>query len=317
MPKKRDDGLPGEKLLLLHQILTQEDRRHYLADLAHRLGRSVQTVSRMIDVVESYLGKDAVLDRGMDGRRRYFQLRSIHRNSTEHAEALRFLSLCRDLTCMLPEAVALPLDQALATLTRQLPGIPATSGTIGFRSKGFIDYTPHLGTIAQLREAISKRQVCQIVYHAAGRPAPATYRHAPGRLVAMNGTLYLQGYRLGESSLLKERPTTFSLHRIKSVTPTGEFFRFNAADEESQRFGLDWHPPKRIQVHIAAPAADYVRDRVWSEGQTIENQPDGGILLTVTTTSEKELNAWVLSFGGLATTIGIQDQTDASTTNVP
>lgn len=297
MPKKRDDSLPGEKLLLLYQLLTQEKGRHYLSELAPRLGRSVQTVSRMIDLVEIHLGKDALLERGMDGRRRYFELHTAHQDSAEQAEALRFLSLCRDLTCMLPEALALLLDQALATLTQQLPAIPATSGTVGFNSKGFIDYTPHLGTIAQLREAIGKRQVCQINYHAAGRPAPTIYRHAPGRLLAMNGTLYLQGYRLAEGSLLKERPTTFSLHRIKRITPTGEFFRFNPVDADSQHFGLDWHAPKRMRVHIATSAADYVRDRVWSEDQTIENQPDGTIILTVTTTSEKELMAWVLGFG--------------------
>lgn len=303
MPKKRDDGLPGEKLLLLYQLLTQEKGRHYLSDLAPRLGRSVQTVSRMIDVVESHLGKDVLLERGMDGRRRYFQVRMARQGSTEQMEALRFLRLCRDLTCMLPEAVALPLDQALTTLTRQLPNIPAASGGVGFRSKGFIDYSPHLGIITQLREAIGKRQVCQIFYHPTGRPAPAIYRHAPGRLVAMNGTLYLQGYRLTEGLLLKERPTTFSLHRIKSVTPTGEFFHFNPVDTESQYFGLDWHAPKQMRVHIAASAADYVRDRIWSEGQTIEDQPDGSILLSVTTTSEKELMAWVMSFGKLATLI--------------
>jgi hypothetical protein len=131
----------------------------------------------MIDVIEANIGKDAMLERGMDGRRRYYHLRSTLRTSTDQAEALRFLSLCRDLTCMLPEAVALPLDQALATLTRQLPDIPATSGIVGFRSKGFIDYTSYFGIITQPREAIGKRQVCQIVYHAAGRAMPMTYRH--------------------------------------------------------------------------------------------------------------------------------------------
>ena len=127
-----------------------------------------------------------------------------------------------------------------------------------------------------------------------------THRYAAGRILAMSGTLYVQGYGMAEGSLLKDRPTTFSLHRISEVIPTGEYFRFDAADDDARRFGLNWHEPKRIQVHIEPKAADYVRDRIWSDDQTIEERPDGGIVLGVTTTSEKELNAWVWSFGGLA-----------------
>jgi hypothetical protein len=53
-------------------------------------------------------------------------------------------------------------------------------------------------------------------------------------------------------------------------------------------------------VHIASPAADYVRDRIWSDDQVIEDHADGSLTLSVTTTSEKELLAWAMSFGELA-----------------
>lgn len=120
---------------------------------------------------------------------------------------------------------------------------------------------------------------------------------------------------MAEGSVLKDRPTTFSLHRITEVTVTGEYFSFNACDPETRVFGLNWHEPKRVHVHVAASAADYVRDRVWSEDQTINDQPDGSILLTVTTTSEKELTAWVLSFGGLATILEASTEVDAFSLN--
>lgn len=109
----------------------------------------------------------------------------------------------------------------------------------------------------------------------------------------MSGTLYVLGYRLSERSLLPEHPTTFSVHRIKQVVPTGEHFRFNAASGDAKAFGLNGHEPRRIAVHIAPEAVDYVRDRVWSDDQTIEEHNDGSITLTVTTTSEKGLTAWV------------------------
>ena len=260
----------------------------------------------MIGVIEKHLGKDVEIESGLEDRRRYYRLRS---KAEEKAlgfsfEELRYLATCRDLAApFLPEGVAERINRSLTALALQLGESAAHSVSgvpIGFRSKGFIDFTPHLGTIATLNQAIEKRQICNVIYKAGGRKEQAPYRYAPGRILSMNGTLYVQGYQMCDRSLLKERPTTFSLHRIATVTPTGEYFSFNAADADARAFGLNWHEPKRIRVQVTPEAADYVRDRVWSDDQTIEELDDGSIVLTVSTTSEKELNAWVWSFGGLA-----------------
>jgi biotin operon repressor len=307
MPKKQNpDSRPRDKLLVLYQRLTLDGRKHFQSDLARNLGCSPQTVARLIEVIEGHLGKDVYIENGLEGRRRYYRLQS----STERRalgftfEELRYLATCRDLAAQfLPKGVAERIDQSLTALALQLGENSAKSISglpFGFHSKGFIDYTPHLPTIAALNQAIDKCRICDVVYKANGRQAATEYRYAPGRLLAMNSTLYVQGYRLTEGSLLRERPTTFLLHRISKVAPTGEYFKFNAADADAQAFGLNWHEPKRVQVQIAAGAADYVRDRVWSDGQIIEEREDGSIVLTVTTTSEKELQAWVWSFGGLA-----------------
>ena len=199
------------------------------------------------------------------------------------------------------------IDRTLTGLALQLGegnGAAMTGAPIGFRAKGSIDYSPHLPTIDCLRQAIDRRRVCCVSYRANGRDRARAYRYAPGRILAMSGALYVQGYRLADGSLLKDRPTTFALHRIAEVTPTGEYFSFNAADEDVRSFGLNWHRPKRVRIHVAAEAADYVRDRIWSDDQIIEDHSDGSITLSVTTTSERELNAWVWGFGGLASIMG-------------
>ena len=306
MPPKISDALPSEKMLVLYQLLTLVAGKHYLGVIAALLGCSAQRIAPMIQIIERYIGKDAFIESGLDGRRRYYQLRS---KATESAlgfkfEELRYISMCRDLAApFLPEGVADRINRSLTQLALYLGdanGYSLSGAPIGFRSKGFIDYASHLGTIGILRQAIAKQQVCRVVYKAGGRQAESTYRYAPGRILAMSGTLYVQGYKLAEGSLLKERPTTFSLHRIAEATPTGEYFRFDADDVAARSFGLNWHAPKRIQVHVAPQAADYVRDRIWSDGQTVEDHPDGSLTLTVSTTSEKELNAWVMGFGELA-----------------
>jgi predicted DNA-binding transcriptional regulator YafY len=301
-------------LLTLYQRLTLDGRPHFQSDLARDLGCSPQTVARLIEAVEQHLGKDAEIERGLEGRRRFYRLRTqAEKKGLGYSyEELRWLAIGRDLAApILPVGVAERIDRTLASLALHLGesnGGAAAGAPISFHSKGYIDYTPHLPTISTLREAIAKRQVCRISYTPTGEQSTRSYRYAPGHILVMSGTLYVQGYRLGEGSLLKERPTTFSLHRIATINATGEYFSFDAADAEARRFGLNWHSPKRIHVHINSQAADYVRDRIWSDDQTIKELGDGGIELAVTTTSEKELNAWVWSFGGLARIVHNQPQ---------
>lgn len=301
-----DEALPCDRVLMLYQRLTLDGRPHYQGDLARDLGCSPQTVTRLVNVIERHLGKDAEIERGLDGRRRYYRIRTKAEEKTLgfSFEELRWLAIGRDLAApILPQGVAQRIDRTLATLALHLgegDGVAMAGAPIGFRTKGFIDYAPHLPTIAALRQAIDKRQVCQVSYRPTGEQTVRPYRYAPGRILAMSGALYVQGYRLAEGSLLKERPTTFSLHRIVEVAPTGEYFRFDAADTEASAFGLNWHPSKQVSINFAPQAADYVRDRIWSEDQEIKELEDGGIVLTITTTSEKELNAWVSSFGGAA-----------------
>ncbi len=301
-----DDARPRDRLLTLYQRLTMDGRPHFQSDLARDLGCSPQTVVRLIEVVEQHLGKNAEIERGLDGRRRFYRLRTQaeEKGLGYSYEELRWLAIGRDLAApILPVGVVERIDRTLASLALHLGeanGGVATGAPISFHGKGYIDYTPHLPTISTLRQAIAKRQVCRVSYMPAGEQSARTYRYAPGHILVMSGTLYVQGYRLGDGSLLKERATTFSLHRIAAINPAEEYFSFDAADAEAHRFGLNWHAPKRTHVHIDSQAADYVRDRIWSDDQTVKELGDGSIELSVTTTSEKELNAWVWSFGGLA-----------------
>lgn len=309
MPPRSDDAVPGDRLLTLYQILTLQGRRHYLADLAARLGRSHQAVNRMVGVIEAHIGKDSYIEKGLEGRRRFFHYRS---KSEERAlgfsfEELRFLATCRDLAAAhLPVDVVGRIDRTLTSLAVQLgEGNPQRLGMpIGFRSKGSIDYGSHLATISVLREAIDRRRICTVSYRRSGVGSSRAYRYAPGQILAMSGTLYVQGRQLDDGSLLPGRPTTFSLHRIEDVIPTGEYFAFDASDGEARPFGLGWHEPRRVTVRFDQSAADYVRERVWSDDQETRDLQGGGMEITMTTTSEKEVAAWVMSFGDLAEIVG-------------
>ncbi|WP_085581018.1 helix-turn-helix transcriptional regulator [Thalassospira mesophila] len=302
-PKLQQDSLPRDKILTLYQKLTLDSRKHFQADLANELECSSQTVARLIDLVDRHLTKDVQIERGMDGRRRYYQLSC---NSIKHGlgfsfEELHFLAICRDLaTPFLSKDATDRIGKTLANIALGLGEDSPTSVPIRFHSKGVIDYTPHLTTLSMLREAIKHKKICEIQYIATGRKIEKSYRYAPGRILIMGGTIYVHGYQMEETSLLPGRPTTFSLHRITQITTAQEYFLFNADADEVRCFGLSWHEPLRMKIHIAPQAADYVRDRIWSDDQIIEDHPDGSLTLTFVTTSQKEVNAWVMSFGKLA-----------------
>lgn len=108
MPPKRSDPLPSEKLLVLYQLLTLDGGKHYLGVIADLLGCSTQRIPPMIQIIERYLGKDAYIDSKLDGRRRYYQLRT---KADEAAlgfsfEELRYIAMCRDVAAAcLPEGV--------------------------------------------------------------------------------------------------------------------------------------------------------------------------------------------------------------------
>lgn len=308
MPRKLNDRVSArDKLLTLYQRLTLVvGRRHFQTDIASDLGCSPQTVACLISVIEQHLGKQVEIESGLEGRRRYYMLRSKSQEKTLgfSFEELSYLAVCRDLAApFLSQAAGERINQSLTTLALHLGEADAqtkTGAPIGFHAKGYIDYTPHMPKITALRQAIAQRQICNVSYRPSGEKTNRHYRYTPGSVFAMSGTLYVQGYRLGSDSLLKERATTFSLHRIENVAPVGEYFHFDAADQEGGAFGLNWHRPERFQVHIDAKAADYVSDRIWSDDQLIEDHADGSITLSISTSSKRELDAWIGGFLGLA-----------------
>jgi hypothetical protein len=70
-------------------------------------------------------------------------------------------------------------------------------------------------------------------------------------------------------------------------------------------FGLPWHEPRRVRIQFrAGKAAEYVRERLWSTEQKIEDLPDGGIILEMMSQSDEELMSFVRSFGENARLLG-------------
>ena len=305
MPPKIDQDVPhGVKLLRMFRKLMLDGRRHFQLDLAEEFQCSPQTVIRMAGEIEAVIG--ANLESGLENRRRWYQIKTISRSRLGlEFEELRYLSVCRDLASKtLPEQVRARVDDTIFNLSVLMADqgyaerVTAQQSQFAFFSKGRIDYTPHFEIIEKLLQAAEERRFCLVRYKAAGKTEEKEHRFAPGRIVAMNGALYIIGAGMTEDFSAIRHTTTLAIHRITDVTLTERQFSFDPPETEPDTFGLIWHEPKTFRVQFKpGKASDYVRERIWADKQSMEEMDDGGVLLELTTKSEPEIMAWVRSFG--------------------
>lgn len=305
MPLKHDaDATTGTKLLRFFQRLMADRRRHFQADLAQWLNCSKQTIIRLAREIEGVAGTQ--LRTGLEGRRRWYQLCPHSRPQLGlDSEELRFLCICRDMARpYLPEQVGQRVDESILRFAMHLAESP--SGGLGgngasrfaFFGKGRIDYTPHFTHIDQLLRAQEEKRICLVRYRPAGRGEAGERRFAVGRMACINNAIYALGADVEEDWRTLRRMTSLAVHRILAVTLTDRPVAFAIPEADPGTFGLPWHEPRTFRIRFAAgKAADYVRERIWADEQTLKDLPDGGLLLEITTRSEPELQAWARSFG--------------------
>lgn len=301
MAAKMDESTPGIKTLRIFRKLLLNGGKHFQSSLASEFNCSPQTIIRIMGEIESVIGIS--LEMGRDQRRKWYRIKSRTPASLGlEFEELRYLSVCRDLASQtLPKQILSRVDDTIFNLSMKMAERKSSPNDLQvlFYSKGKIDYTPFFPVIEKLFAGMEQKRVCAIAYRAAGRKTPREYKFAPNCMVTMNQALYALGAALDKDGGL--RFINLAVHRIKRCALTAERFDIDFPDAAVNTFGLPWHEPRQFKVHIQpGKAADYVSERVWSDIQEMEWQPDGSILLTLTTCSEPELQAWVRSFGDQA-----------------
>ena len=303
MPKKLDpDTTPGVKLLRMFSKLMVGRRKHFQLDLAEFLNCSPQAVMRMAYEIESVMGIS--FESGIEDRKKWYRITSSKQNTLGlEYEELRYLSICRDLsTGILPDDVIERIDSTLLNLSvimaeKSYAGNTPNVNKMTFFSKGRIDYTPHINKIENLIKAIDNKTVCLVQYKASQQTENIEHRFVPGRIVSMSNALYVLGFGLNREMTDIKHPTNFAIHRIYDITLTDRHVNINIPEYKPEVFGLPWHEPIVFRVKFkSGKSAEYVKERIWSENQTITETGDG-VILELTTQSEPELIAWVRSFG--------------------
>ena len=303
MPNKISDATAGQKLLEMFRQLMLDGRRHFQSELAQEYECSPQTIGRMAAEIESVIGPS--LEAGFESRRKFYRIRSLHRRMLPlEYEELRYLSICRDLAGhILPEEAARRVDSTILNLSVLMADQAyadrekVQKTQVSFFHKGYIDYSPQQAVIDRLLQAIEEKRVCLVHYRAAGREEARVHRVVPSALASQSNALYLLGAMVTPRNEFKSL-TNMAVHRILEVDLTDKTSEIPLPQADCGVFGLPWHEPRRVRIQFqAGKAADYVRERLWSVEQKIEDSADGGIILEIQSQSDEELMSFVRSFG--------------------
>jgi predicted DNA-binding transcriptional regulator YafY len=95
---------------------------------------------------------------------------------------------------------------------------------------------------------------------------------------------------------------TFAVDRIKSLSMTEERFEPVESDEAvfAHSLGVHHGTPEQVEILFEPRIAPYLRERMWHSSQTVRDEADGRILVTLNVSNDFALRSWILSFGALA-----------------
>jgi|Deesub1362A_J573_1020465.scaffolds.fasta_scaffold08059_2 predicted DNA-binding transcriptional regulator YafY len=304
MPSVKKDTTPGMRLVHLYWLLLFTRREYSLSELSRKLDCSKATVLRYLSQLES-----SPLGAGLQAEKRagrlYVRLRSSERpRASLRPEDIEQLLLCRDMVwSLLPPRLREELNRAIAHSRALVPDPELVVDLERRRAqpwpKGAIDYTAQEEAFTRLLQAMDQRRICRVAYRKPGDEQDRVHLLAPDRLLVHHETLYVQGWRFWEDDPHRRARMTLALQRVRGVELTEQTCH-EEAPPLGHTFGIIQDDPFRVRVAFAPSAACYVRERIWSQDQRLEPQPDGGVVLEFTATSRPEVVAWVLSFGATA-----------------
>jgi predicted DNA-binding transcriptional regulator YafY len=168
---------------------------------------------------------------------------------------------------------------------------------------GLRDYGKVAEQLAVLRDALLYQYRVEIDYDAGGKGKPALYDVDPYTLVFYKGGIYLLGFARNRGAL-----RTFAAERIIAVRKLDERFElpedFRPETHFDSAFGIVDDQVLPVRVRFAPAVAPGIRGRLWHPTQRIEEQPDGGVLLSFEAGGRMEIVSWILSYGRHAELLG-------------
>lgn len=280
-------------------------------ELAIELELSKRTVYRILETLEVLIGGPLDKVQGVlqkEVRNKFPQGFTLNLPLTELSgltvpELMALFALRMNAGLFRGSVISADIDSAFEKISNALS--PEAKSVLERYSTLFIsvpktpkDYSGHDETIEELSMAILGRKTCRITYttFAEEEIREKTYDINPLHFFERDGGLYVFVVvpYFGDIRLL-------AVERIKSIEMSEKEFSWPTNfDPEAllhKAFGLYWDDPLTVKIKFPASQARYIRERKWAEQQSIDELPDGSIVLTMETSGGYEIKRWVLSFG--------------------
>jgi predicted DNA-binding transcriptional regulator YafY len=185
------------------------------------------------------------------------------------------------LGMMLPEGISVRLDER-ADLLAVLPAARPHYDPEAFRT---------------LTTAVVCRHRLEMVYWTACRDETTRRTFDPYDLALIEGGWMAVGY-----CHIRGEIRLFAVQRVRSVRATGETFDrpadFRVEDYMRGSFrAVRGDGAYGVVLRFAPGVAGRIAEKQWHSSQTIEAEPDGGVILTMHLSSLIEVKRWVLSWG--------------------
>jgi predicted DNA-binding transcriptional regulator YafY len=283
------------RLTQIVELLRGRKRGYTAQELAHITGRHVRTIQRDLHVVEAEMGEPLMEEKG-----RYSLLREDRLEPLALSlQQARALFIATRLFLRYSDEGDPFAAEALRKVAQIMPPpvrtrVRAAAETVATRAFD-ADFARHMATVT---EAWARQRVLRLSYRSAGRQRPREVLVEPYFIepsVAGFAT-YLIGY-----SRTHESMRTFKIERVVSAETLP--LAFDVREDLdidallSSAWGIIWGEGKQLRLRFAPDVAWRVKETQWHPSQSLEELPDGGVLLTMNVASMMEVGRWVRSWG--------------------
>jgi proteasome accessory factor B len=178
---------------------------------------------------------------------------------------------------------------------KSLPYLTRIQELFSARPDPWKDYSKKQEVIAALVDATLHQKQVLIAYFSFNSRKTKTYTLDPYRLVYHHGGLYLYA-RAHEYNEVR----TFAVERIQKIDVRDASFEipsdFNLSEYAKGAFGIAGGKPVSVEIVFDGEMSGYIRERVWHESQTLEELPQGGVVLRMAVAPGWELKSWIKGF---------------------
>ena len=151
-------------------------------------------------------------------------------------------------------------------------------------------------------EAILIKKKIQIDYYSLSSNKTTTRIVQPYAVFEYKGGLYMVGHCENRNAVID-----FKLSRIRKLERIDDAYTipkdFNLRSYMSGSIGIFKDEPMNVELIIRHPMAQIIREKVWVEGQSIEERESGAIVFKASVKGYTELKSWVLGMGSSVTVV--------------